>query len=66
MVDRNTAAAYASSFGISALSITVNEFVAVAGLVLAFATFVVNWRYRHLHYRLAARENKEINLEPAD
>lgn len=62
MIDRSsnpTTASYLSSFGISAVSLNVNEAVALAGLVLALATFLINWRYKHLHYKLV--QKKETN-----
>jgi hypothetical protein len=60
MLDRNTTvSAYVSSLGLSALSLNLNELVALGGLALAAATFLINWRYKHLHYRLAAKTRKE-------
>lgn len=56
-MDRNTTtstvAAYASSLSVAGAAITVNEAVALGGLGLAAATFIVNVVYKHLHYRLA-------------
>ena len=49
-----TVTAYVSSLGLSALSLNLNELVAIGGLVLAAATCLINWRYKHLHYRLEA------------
>lgn len=57
MLDRPTnptTLSYASSLGTVAFSLSVNEVVALGGLVLALMTFLINWRYKHLHYRLAA------------
>jgi hypothetical protein len=52
---QSTALAYASSLGTAAFGLTVNELVAIGGLLLALATFALNWRYKHLHYKLAAK-----------
>lgn len=66
MIDRqnSTVSAYLSSLTVSAFSLTVNEIVAIAGLVLAALTFLINWRYKHLHYRLAA--DRELIREPKE
>lgn len=62
-----TITAYASSLGLSAVSLTVNELVALGGLVLAILTFVVNLVYKHLHYRLAAaKANAAVPEEVSD
>lgn len=46
-------AAYVASGGTVAVgTLTANEIAALAGVFLAFATFVVNVVYKHLHYRL--------------
>lgn len=39
-----------TAVGVSTISI--NEFVALGGLVIALASFGVNWVYRHRLYRL--------------
>lgn len=60
MLDRNTTVtAYVSSLGLAGMSLNLNELVALGGLVLAAATFLINWRYRHLHYRLAAAQTQK-------
>lgn len=50
-----TASAYASSLGLTVFGLGVNELAALGGLLLAILTFVINWRYKALHYRLAAK-----------
>ena len=42
----------ASAFTIIA-GLTINEWVAIGGLILASLTFGVNWFYRYKHYKLA-------------
>lgn len=37
-------------------AVTVNELVALGGLLIAFATFCINWYYRHKHYHLTKQE----------
>jgi hypothetical protein len=32
--------------------LTANEFAAISGVVIAVAGFVVNWIYKHKHYKL--------------
>ncbi|MGY0794305.1 HP1 family phage holin [Azospirillum argentinense] len=59
-----TTLSYASSLGTVVFSLNVNELVALGGLVLALLTFVINWRYKHLHYRLAA--TKTVAKEAPD
>lgn len=50
--------AYTTSLATSgvALGLNVNEMIAISGLALAVATFVVNLIYKHLHYKLAAKK----------
>jgi len=47
----------ASAFTVIA-GLTINEWVAVCGLILAGLTFGVNWYYRHKHYKLAKEGKK--------
>lgn len=37
--------------------LSLNEFVALAGIVLGVGTFLVNWRYKHLHYKMERAKN---------
>ena len=43
---------YTTGLTVAGFSFSFNELIAVAGLVIAAATFVINWRYKHLRYRL--------------
>ena len=50
--------AYGTSAATTICGLTVNEAVALAGLLLAIGTFAVNWIYKHLNYRLAVKRAK--------
>jgi hypothetical protein len=46
-----------TSYSASAITTVVggfnlNEVVALVGIALAVGTFLVNWRYKHLHYKI--------------
>lgn len=57
-----SAAAYVTSAGAFGAGMTLNEAVAVTGLVLAVLTFLVNVTFKYLHYRLQkAAHDAEIN-----
>lgn len=58
-----TTVSYASSLGTVLFSLNVNELVALGGLLLAVLTFLINWRYKHLHYRLAAATTRDAAKE---
>ncbi|WP_299379619.1 HP1 family phage holin [uncultured Kiloniella sp.] len=47
-----TTASYASAGIVSIFGFSVNEFVALAGILLGIATWLTNLIYRHLHYKL--------------
>jgi uncharacterized membrane protein len=55
-----TATGSATAFGL----LTFNQKLALASFCLAVLTFVVNWAYRHLMYRLARRQ-AESSFHPA-
>ncbi len=51
-----TAASYITSGTMTLVGgYTVNEWLAVTGIILGIATFIVNWVYKHKHYKLEAR-----------
>lgn len=52
LTDKTTVAAYTMAIGTAAGGLTVNELVALGGLGLAIATFILNAVYKHLHYKL--------------
>ncbi|KJS35909.1 MAG: hypothetical protein VR70_14910 [Rhodospirillaceae bacterium BRH_c57] len=52
LTDKSSTTAYLASLTVAGGSLSVNEAVALAGLVLAVATFAANLVYKHLHYRL--------------
>jgi len=37
--------------------ITLNQAIALVGVILGIGTFLVNWRYKHLHYKLERDRN---------
>ncbi len=57
-----TTASYTASGGTVLIAgFTANEVAAIGGLLLALATFLVNWYYRHKHYSLAvARADRAV------
>lgn len=60
----STAASYVASIGAVGASLTLNELVAVVGLVLAVLTFAVNVTFKVLHYRLQkAAHDAEIKAD---
>ena len=58
-----TAASYTASINLGVWGLTVNEWVALIGVGLAVATFVVNSIYKHLNYKLNKRREKRANDE---
>lgn len=52
--DLSTNTAYGASAFATLAGYSVNEVVAIIGVVLAFGTFIVNWYYRHKMFQLAA------------
>ena len=52
-----TSASYTLSAGTVIAGLTINEVAAIGGLVLAIATFAINWIYRHRHYQLAKSQS---------
>ncbi len=41
-----------TSVGVGLWGLSVNEWVAIGGFACALITVLVNWYYRHLHYKL--------------
>ena len=55
-----TQASYTTSGGATVIGVlTVNEWAAICGVILATATFAVNWYYKRKHYQLAKRRTIE-------
>lgn len=46
-------ASYAASGGTFVLGFTFEHWMMLAGFVLGLATFLLNWYYKHKHYKLA-------------
>lgn len=67
MSDLTSKASYTTSTLVTVLGgISLNEFAAITGAVLALATFLVNWRYKHLHYKLK-KDGKDADAQnPCD
>jgi len=56
-----TATTYITSGGAVAIAaFTVNEIVAISGLIVGVVTFAVNIYYRHKHYKL---EEKQLRFK---
>jgi len=52
-----TQASYTTSGGATAIGVlTVNEWAAICGVILATATFAVNWHYKRKHYHLIKQQ----------
>jgi len=54
-----TVLSLATGVGVGLWGLSVNEWVAVGGFVLAFITVLINWHYKHKHYNLARSKKKE-------
>ena len=55
MTDKGaTAITYSAAGSAVAFGLTANEFAAILAAFVALATFLVNWFYRHKHFKLAA------------
>lgn len=39
--------------------LSLNEWLAISGIILGFATFIINWLYKHRHYKLATEKDKD-------
>lgn len=49
---KTTIASYASSGGLIIFGMSANDFAVMVGLLLAVATFLLNWFYKHQHLKL--------------
>lgn len=58
-----TATTYVASAGAVIFGLTVNEFVAVVGLIIATLTFFLNAWFKFKHLELARAKRKEDNKE---
>ncbi|MEJ1409385.1 MAG: phage holin [Candidatus Sedimenticola sp. (ex Thyasira tokunagai)] len=59
IADLATGTSYTVSAGTMVVGgLTINEIAAVGGLLLGFATFAVNWVYRHKHFKLAKQDRE--------
>jgi hypothetical protein len=47
-----TGASYTMGLGTTIAGLALNEWMMIFGVVITFATFVVNAVYKHLHYKL--------------
>ena len=56
---------YLTGLSVSAFSFSFNELIALLGLAIAAATFLINWRYKHLHYVLE-KETRDGSERPND
>jgi hypothetical protein len=54
-MDKTTITAYAASGSGFLVGLSTNEKLAMLSAVVAIGTFIVNWIYKHLHYRLALK-----------
>lgn len=66
MERKMSAAAYASGAVTGIAAWTVNEIAAIGGLLLAGMTFLVNWYYRHKHYKLSEKGKKDAHDRTMD
>jgi uncharacterized membrane protein len=59
--------AYASSIATTLMGLTINEWVAVAGIVCSVGTFIVNWVYKRKYFNLEKRKlDKGISHEKSN
>lgn len=49
----------ASGLTVAAGGLSFNEWMMLGGFLIALATFLVNWYYRHKHYKLAERRAQD-------
>ena len=59
---KTSIASYAASGGLVIFGVSANDFAVLVGLVFAFATFVINWVYKHRHLKMIERR---VNSMPA-
>jgi hypothetical protein len=41
--------------GVAGTGLTLNDIAAIVGIVVALATFLLNWYYQHQHFKLRKR-----------
>ena len=58
---KTSIASYATSGGLVIFGMSANDFAVLVGLVFAFATFVINWIYKHKHLKIIERR---VNAMP--
>ena len=51
-----TIATYASSGGLVIAGMSANDFGVLVGLLLAVATFLLNWYFKYKHYKLMEKQ----------
>ena len=56
----NLVTAYTAAFITIVSGMTVNEFVALGGLLIGLATFVINWLYKHKNFKLEEQRTAAI------
>jgi hypothetical protein len=53
---KTSIASYAASGSLVIFGMSANDFAVMIGLVLAVATFLLNWIYKHRHFKLIERQ----------
>lgn len=53
---KTSIASYASSGGLIIFGMSANDFAVIVGLIMAFATFLLNWWYKHQHLKMIERK----------
>lgn len=56
---RTSIASYTASGSLMIFGMSANDFAILFGAALAFGTFVINWVYKHKHFKLIERR---VNL----
>lgn len=63
---KTTIASYAASGSLVIFGMSANDFAVMIGLVLAIATFILNWIYKHRHFKLIERQVKGMPFPNLD
>ena len=58
-----TTVTYSASGATVIAGLALNEWIALAGLIVAIATFGITWLYKHRHYKLAERQVEQGQVD---
>ncbi len=58
MNQSTSAVSYSASAVTTLAGLSINEWVALGGFLIGVATFVVNWRYKHIQTKIMLEQGK--------